>query len=122
MAIAATLGLLMMNALQPGNRLDDGDLGALIQEYSGQAQQHVRDQRHAAAVHAGPPWWTCSCSHLFGAFVGNQRNALGDVLPLILFANPGRAAASSCRASAGPGSRNRLRRQRAHDRASCTSP
>ena len=24
--------------------------------------------------------------NLFGAFVGNQRNALGDVLPLIVFA------------------------------------
>ena len=42
MAIAATLGLLMMNVLQPGNRLDDETSARLIQEYSGQAEKHVQ--------------------------------------------------------------------------------
>jgi DAACS family dicarboxylate/amino acid:cation (Na+ or H+) symporter len=86
MAIAATLGLLMMNVLQPGNRLDDATSARLIQEYSGQAQRHVE-------TGATRPEFTPSTvvdmfmpRNLFGAFVGNQRNALGDVLPLILFA------------------------------------
>ena len=86
MAIAATLGLLMMNVLQPGNRLDDATSARLIQEYSGQAQTHVETS-------ATRPEFTPSTvvdmfmpRNLFGAFVGNQRNALGDVLPLILFA------------------------------------
>ena len=41
--------------------------------------------------------------NLFGAFVGNQRNLLGDVLPLILFAILVGAAGLSCpkRARAG---------------------
>jgi len=41
MAIAATLGLLMMNILQPGNRLDEETSARLVQEYSGQAEKHV---------------------------------------------------------------------------------
>ena len=41
MSIACALGLLMMNVLQPGNRLDEETSTRLIQEYSGQAQQHV---------------------------------------------------------------------------------
>jgi Na+/H+-dicarboxylate symporter len=75
-----------MNALQPGNRLDDATSARLIQEYSGQAQQHVEtsatrpEMTPSAVVDMFMP------RNLFGAFVGNQRNALGDVLPLILFA------------------------------------
>jgi DAACS family dicarboxylate/amino acid:cation (Na+ or H+) symporter len=86
MAIAATLGLVMMNVLQPGNRLDEETSARLIQEYSGQAQQHVAksaerpDMTPATVVEMFMP------RNLFGAFVGNQRNVLGDVLPLILFA------------------------------------
>ena len=87
MAIAATLGLLMMNLLKPGDRLDDETSARLVQEYSGQAQQHVDTSEARPADHAGRASSTCSCrSNLFGAFVGNQRNVLGDVLPLILFA------------------------------------
>jgi DAACS family dicarboxylate/amino acid:cation (Na+ or H+) symporter len=86
MAIAATLGLVMMNVLQPGNRLDDETSARLIQEYSGQAEKHVQTNEErpqmtpAAVVDMFMP------RNLFGAFVGNQRNALGDVLPLIVFA------------------------------------
>ena len=86
MAIAATLGLLMMNLLQPGDRLDEETSARLIEEYSGQAQKHVEtsaarpEMTPSAVVDMFMP------RNLFGAFVGNQRNALGDVLPLILFA------------------------------------
>jgi Na+/H+-dicarboxylate symporter len=86
MAIAAVLGLVMMNVLQPGSRLDEETSARLVQEYSGQAMKHVEtnaarpDVTPMAIVDMFMP------RNLFGAFVGNQRNVLGDVLPLILFA------------------------------------
>ena len=86
MAIAATLGLLMMNVLQPGERLDDETSARLIQEYSGQAQQHVETSTARPQFTPATVVDMFMPRNLFGAFVGNQRNALGDVLPLILFA------------------------------------
>jgi len=86
MAIAATLGLVMMNVLQPGNRLDEETSARLIQEYSGQAQQHVQKSTERPAMTPATVVEMFMPRNLFGAFVGNQRNALGDVLPLILFA------------------------------------
>ncbi len=86
MAIAATLGLVMMNVLEPGARLNDDTTARLLSEYSQQASQHVEkgasrpDMTPMAIVDMFMP------RNLFGAFVGNQRNLLGDVLPLILFA------------------------------------
>jgi len=86
MAIAATLGLLMMNVLQPGNRLDDETSARLVQEYSGQAQKHVETSAARPAITPAAVVDMFMPRNLFGAFVGNQRNVLGDVLPLILFA------------------------------------
>ena len=86
MAIAATLGLLMMNVLQPGNRLDDETSARLVQEYSGQAQKHVETSATRPAITPAAVVDMFMPRNLFGAFVGNQRNVLGDVLPLILFA------------------------------------
>jgi len=86
MAIAATLGLLMMNLLQPGNRLDDETTARLVQEYSGQAQKHVDTSAARPAITPAAVVDMFMPRNLFGAFVGNQRNVLGDVLPLILFA------------------------------------
>jgi DAACS family dicarboxylate/amino acid:cation (Na+ or H+) symporter len=86
MAIAATLGLVMMNVLEPGARLNDDTTARLLSEYSQQASQHVEkgaarpDMTPMAIVDMFMP------RNLFGAFVGNQRNLLGDVLPLITFA------------------------------------
>ncbi|RPI13592.1 MAG: dicarboxylate/amino acid:cation symporter [Lysobacterales bacterium] len=86
MAIAAVLGLAMMNLLQPGNRLDDETSARLVQEYSGQASKHL--ETNAARPDVTPMTIVDMFMprNLFGAFVGNQRNVLGDVLPLILFA------------------------------------
>jgi Na+/H+-dicarboxylate symporter len=86
MAIAATLGLVMMNVLQPGNRLDEETSARLIEEYSGQAQQHVAKSAERPAMTPATVVEMFMPRNLFGAFVGNQRNVLGDVLPLILFA------------------------------------
>jgi DAACS family dicarboxylate/amino acid:cation (Na+ or H+) symporter len=86
MAIAATLGLLLMNLLNPGGRLDESTKARLEHQYSGAAAQHVNagaaqpDITPTAVVDMFMP------RNLFGAFVGNQRNQLGDVLPLIVFA------------------------------------
>jgi DAACS family dicarboxylate/amino acid:cation (Na+ or H+) symporter len=86
MAIAATLGLIMMNALEPGARLDEDTTARLLSEYSGQAAQHV--EKTAARPEMTPMAIVDMFMprNLFGAFVGNQRNLLGDVLPLITFA------------------------------------
>ena len=86
MAIAAMLGLLMMNMLQPGSRLDEETSARLIEQYSGQAEKHV--ETRAAQPEMTPTTLVDMFMprNLFGAFVGNQRGTLGEVLPLILFA------------------------------------
>jgi DAACS family dicarboxylate/amino acid:cation (Na+ or H+) symporter len=86
MAIAATLGLLMMNLLQPGNRLDEETSARLVQEFSGQAAKHVETNEARAPLTPSGVVDMFMPRNLFGAFVGNQRNMLGEVLPLIVFA------------------------------------
>jgi DAACS family dicarboxylate/amino acid:cation (Na+ or H+) symporter len=86
MAIAATLGLLMMNILQPGSRLDEETSAQLIQEYSGQAAKHVETSATRPQMTPATVVDMFMPRNLFGAFVGNQRGSLGEVLPLILFA------------------------------------
>jgi len=86
MTIAVVLGVVMMNVLQPGGRLDEETSARLVQEYSGQAQKHVETSAARPAVTPAAIVDMFMPRNLFGAFVGNQRNVLGDVLPLILFA------------------------------------
>lgn len=86
MAVGVTLGIVMMNVLQPGNRLDDETSARLVQEYSGQARQHVETSAQRPQITPASVVDMFMPRNLFGAFVGNQRNVLGDVLPLILFA------------------------------------
>jgi Na+/H+-dicarboxylate symporter len=86
MAIAVTLGLVMMNVLQPGNRLDEETSARLIDQYSGQAQKHVETRAEQPKMTPATIVDMFMPRNLFGAFVGNQRGTLGEVLPLILFA------------------------------------
>jgi len=86
MTIAATLGLLMMNLLNPGGRMDDATTTRLVKQYSGEASQHVERSETRPQVTASTVVDMFMPRNLFGAFVGNQRNVLGDVLPLITFA------------------------------------
>jgi DAACS family dicarboxylate/amino acid:cation (Na+ or H+) symporter len=86
MAIAVALGLVMMNVVEPGSTMEPEARTSLMEEYGGAAEQHV-------AKRAGQPDMTPMTivemfmpRNLFGAFVGNSRETLGDVLPLILFA------------------------------------
>jgi DAACS family dicarboxylate/amino acid:cation (Na+ or H+) symporter len=86
MTIAVVLGVAMMNVLQPGGRLDEETSARLVEEYSGQAQKHVETSAARPSVTPASIVDMFMPRNLFGAFVGNQRNVLGDVLPLILFA------------------------------------
>jgi len=86
MAIATTLGLLMMNILQPGMHLGEETSAQLIAEYSGQASKHVETSEARPAVTPTAIVDMFMPRNLFGAFVGNQRGMLGEILPLILFA------------------------------------
>lgn len=86
MSIAVGLGLLVMNLVGPGETLAPEARTSLMEEYGGTAAQHVErrtgqpDLTPMTVVEMFMP------RNLFGAFVGNSRETLGDVLPLILFA------------------------------------
>jgi Na+/H+-dicarboxylate symporter len=86
MSIAVALGLFMMNVVEPGSAMAPEARASLMEEFGGAAEQHVAkraaqpDMTPMTVVEMFMP------RNLFGAFVGNDRNTLGDVLPLILFA------------------------------------
>ncbi len=86
MAIAVTLGLVMMNLLEPGAAMEPESRVRLLEEYGGDAAAHVARRADAPDVTPMSIVEMFMPRNLFGAFVGNNRNALGDVLPLILFA------------------------------------
>ena len=85
MGIAVALGLVVMNVVQPGDFISSATKESVMSAYGGAAQKHVANQQSAGLtlmtiVEMFMP------RNLFGAFVGNTRATLGDVLPLILFA------------------------------------
>jgi DAACS family dicarboxylate/amino acid:cation (Na+ or H+) symporter len=86
MAIGVALGLLMMNVLQPGHHLAPEAKTRLLAEFGGAAQSHVSTQASQPPITPVMIVDMFMPKNLFGAFVGNNRNALGDVLPLIVFA------------------------------------
>jgi dicarboxylate/amino acid:cation (Na+ or H+) symporter, DAACS family len=86
MAIGVGLGLIMMNLLAPGDQLDAATKAQLVSEYSGAAQSHIEKSGAAQALTLASIVDMFMPRNLFGAFVGSNRNTLGDVLPLILFA------------------------------------
>ena len=86
MAIAVSLGMLMMNLVHPGASIPAETKQHLIAEFGGAAQKHI--DRHAEQPEVTPVALVDMFMprNLFGAFVGNDRNTLGEMLPLILFA------------------------------------
>jgi DAACS family dicarboxylate/amino acid:cation (Na+ or H+) symporter len=86
MSIACVLGLVMMNVLQPGAVIDADTKTRLVAEYgtaSGkliEKQAAQPDMSFATVVDMFMP------RNLVGAIAGHDRAALGEVLPLILFA------------------------------------
>ncbi len=86
MAIGVTIGLVMMNVLEPGRHLSQEATTQLLAEYGGAAQS-VTDRSaaqpsmsFALLVDMFMP------RNLLGAIAGHERGAIGEVLPLILFA------------------------------------
>ena len=86
MTVGVALGLLMMNILAPGDQLDADTKLKLLAEYGGAAASHIERQAAAPGLTFATLVDMFMPRNLFGAFVGSNRNALGDVLPLILFA------------------------------------
>src|SRR5688572_8644167 len=85
MAIAVALGMIMMNVIEPGNRLDEATQARLVEEYGGAAQQQIERNAQSPPLTPGTIVDMFMPRNLFGAFVGNDRSALGEVLPLIVF-------------------------------------
>jgi Na+/H+-dicarboxylate symporter len=98
MAIGVGLGLLMMNVLNPGGRLDEATQVELIETYGGAAEGYVAQQAKTPEITLDALVQMFMPRNLFGAFVGNNRDALGEVLPLILFAILVGAAAAQMQA------------------------
>ena len=86
MLIAVVLGLLMMNLLQPGHHLAADAQQLLMHEYGGSAKQVIDTKASQPGMSFATVVEMFMPRNLFGAFIGNSRGALGDVLPLILFA------------------------------------
>ncbi|QAU22693.1 dicarboxylate/amino acid:cation symporter [Dyella sp. M7H15-1] len=86
MVIAVIIGLIMMNVLQPGHHLDPASKDLLMQQYGVSAGQTVERSQERPAMSFALLVDMFMPRNLFGAFVGNHRAVLGDVLPLIVFA------------------------------------
>jgi DAACS family dicarboxylate/amino acid:cation (Na+ or H+) symporter len=86
MAIAVALGLVLMALLNPGGHISPEAKDRLLAEFSGDTAQTLAtaaaqpDLSFAVLVDMFMP------KNLLGAVSGANRNALGEVLPLILFA------------------------------------
>jgi DAACS family dicarboxylate/amino acid:cation (Na+ or H+) symporter len=86
MAIGVAIGLAMMNLLQPGHHISPEATAQLMADYGGTAAETVRRQAEQPGLSLGLLVEMFMPRNLFGAVVGQTRGALGDVLPLILFA------------------------------------
>lgn len=104
MAVAVALGMIMMNVVEPGNRLDDATQARLVEEFGGAAQQHIDRSAQSPKMTPSVIVDMFMPRNLLGSFVGNDRNALGEVLPLIVFA----ILVGAAGAALPPGKRERL--------------
>jgi Na+/H+-dicarboxylate symporter len=86
MAIGVGLGLVMMNVVQPGSRLDPEAKARLLHEFGGAAQKHIATGAASPGLSFATLVEMFMPKNLFGAVVGHTNNTIGDVLPLILFA------------------------------------
>ena len=86
MAIAVAIGLVLMTTLQPGHHLDDAARTQLMAEYGNKAQQAISREATRPGMSLATLVEMFMPRNLFGAVAGSSRDALGEVLPLILFA------------------------------------
>ena len=86
MSIAVLLGLLVMNVVQPGNAIDSQTRASLVEEYGGASARHIERQAQQPAMTPQTLVDMFMPRNLLGSVAGTDRNLLGEVLPLILFA------------------------------------
>lgn len=86
MVIGVALGLLMMNLLLPGGNINPDAMAQLMLDYGGTAEQAIERQAEQPSMNLALLVEMFMPRNLMGAVTGNSRHALGDVLPLILFA------------------------------------
>ncbi|MEY3465621.1 MAG: dicarboxylate/amino acid:cation symporter [Steroidobacteraceae bacterium] len=86
MSIAVALGMVMMNILRPGDAIEAETKSRLVQEYGGAAAKHIERQAQQPDMSLQVIVDMFMPRNLVGAIAGTDRGALGEVLPLILFA------------------------------------
>jgi len=90
MAVGVVLGLVAMNLVQPGKRLDPDTKARIESTFATDVErQKVRSAEVTAEPTKRPLAWlvdTFMPPNLLQAVVGPERQRVGDVLPLILFA------------------------------------
>jgi DAACS family dicarboxylate/amino acid:cation (Na+ or H+) symporter len=90
MAVGVALGLIAMNVVKPGQRLDPATKSRIETTFAGDiAKQKARSAEVTAEPTKKPLAWlvdTFMPQNLLQAVVGTERRRVGDVLPLILFA------------------------------------
>lgn len=86
MGIGVGLGLVMMNVLRPGGRLAPATQAALTAEYGGAVQGVLERRAAQPELNLATLVDMFMPRNLVGAFVGQSRDAIGEILPLILFA------------------------------------
>lgn len=86
MAAGVVIGLVMMNLLQPGAQIAPDAMAQLMQDYGGTAQQAIERKAEQPPMSLAVLVEMFMPRNLLGAITGSSRFALGDVLPLILFA------------------------------------
>lgn len=86
MAIGVTIGLLMMNLLEPGRHLPQAATAQLMSEYGGAAQSIAERGATQPAMSLSLVVDMFMPRNLLGAIAGHERGSIGEVLPLILFA------------------------------------
>ncbi|MEO7072745.1 MAG: dicarboxylate/amino acid:cation symporter [Rhodanobacter sp.] len=97
MFIAVMIGLVMMNTVQPGHHLDQQSRAQLMQEYGSSAQKTIDTKAAQPSMSFATLVEMFMPRNLLGAVAGPSRDALGDVLPLIIFAILVGAAATQLR-------------------------
>lgn len=97
MAIAVGLGLTLMETIAPGRLLSAQTKATLTAEYSNKAQKHITPTAEATELSISQIVDMFLPRNLLGAVAGKDRNALGDVLPLIVFSILVGAAGASLR-------------------------
>lgn len=85
MLIGVAIGLAMMNTLRPGEHMDPAATQQLLAEY-GTSHGNIEAQSAQSQLSLAVLVDMFMPRNLVGAVAGNNRNALGDVLPLIVFA------------------------------------